>query len=155
VENILEGQYGVTTDGRVQVFRASAGDADASSATPELISEGSLITLGPGDVIVYLDNAEAASVQENLGDTRVVGIASGIFSTEQAEAPWTVEGDYDFTFLAFASLADWAAVPAGDVRLTLIPGPGPDAEPPVADGLMLEGDIGADGSVVLLVTPEP
>jgi hypothetical protein len=172
VEVVLDGQYGVVTDGRAFVERAGAGATPGASPVHELTTLGQEVTLAKGEAIVYLDNGESNQVARNVGDTPVVGLAFGVFSTQVAMEDLAIVGDYRFDFLDFAPPEEWAMVPAGPVTLTLVHEPPPgtvsSGEPPVQSPvpastfrgtpptgtLVLQGVIDdVAGRFVLTVTP--
>jgi hypothetical protein len=143
IETVLAGRYGVTVDGRLLVLRG--GDRTAPTPSPALASPGQEVELAPGDTIVFLDNDESNQLARNLGDTPVVGLAAGIFSTDSPSADISVTGDHRFEFLAFDPPRDWAALAPGGVTMSLARAASLPAVPPPAGVVRLEATVDGRG----------
>lgn len=157
IELVLSGAYEVTTDGRTVLLPASADGVAPSPVARPAASPGSAtapIVMGSGDALVYLDNQHTTQVARATGDAPVLGLSAGIFSIATAPVKTQVDGEWTFTFLAFADDKAWDSVPDGPVTLTLTLEPtAPTATPP-AGSLVLTGEVpGTDGVFVLRVDP--
>ncbi len=114
VEAVVAGAYALRVDVPLRVRRAARGAPD--------VPPGTEVTLGPGDAVVYPDNA-AAQVLRNPGPDPLVTIGVGIFSTvaSAAPAPSVLPAGVRIDELGFLDARDWArAGLAGSLVVTIL-----------------------------------
>jgi hypothetical protein len=145
IETLLAGRYGVSVDGRLLVARGNHQAGPAPS--PMLATPGQEVELEPGDTIVFLDNGESNQLARNLGESLVVGLAAGIFSTDTAAADITVTGDHKFDFMGFDEPRDWAAIDSGAVTMTLERVASLPEAPPAPGVVRLEATVEGQGGL--------
>jgi mannose-6-phosphate isomerase-like protein (cupin superfamily) len=106
---VVDGEWAARSEGRMQLQR---------DGTTEEIAPGTEVMLGPGDAVVYVENAAAQAVR-NPGDTETHTVSFGVFSVAppEAEYPGVVnKEDWERSGLAAHDVAvtvERLALPAG------------------------------------------